>query len=64
MAWAYIEAANFAIRFCEPARKFYQHKKTKRNKIIAIKAVAHKLARACFYMLKTGEEFSVERCFT
>jgi transposase len=63
LAWAYIEAANFAIRFCEPARKFYQHKMAKRNKIIAIKAVAHKLARACFLMLKTGEVFSVERCF-
>ena len=64
LAWAYIEAANFAIRFCEPARKFYQHKKLKRNKIIAIKAVAHKLARACYLMLKTGEKFSAERCFT
>ncbi len=64
LAWAYIEAANFAIRFCEPARKFYQHKKAKRNQIVATKAVAHKLARACFLMLKTGEEFPVERCFT
>jgi transposase len=64
LAWAYIEAASFAIRFCEPARKFYQHKKAKRNGIVAIKAVAHKLARACFRMLETGEEFSVERCFT
>jgi transposase len=64
LAWAYIEAANFAIRFCEPARKFYQRKKAKRNAIVATKAVAHKLARACFLMLKTGEEFSVERCFT
>lgn len=64
LAWAYVEAANFAIRFCEPARKFYQRKKAKRNGVVAIKAVAHKLARACFHMLKTGEQFSVERCFT
>jgi len=63
LAWAYVEAANFAIRYCEPARKFYQRKKAKRNGIVAIKAVAHKLARACFHMLKTGEKFSVERCF-
>eukprot|EP01037_Dinobryon_pediforme_P026159 gene26159-28581_t len=41
--WAYVEAANFAIRYCEPVRKFYQRKKTKRNSIVAIKAVAHKL---------------------
>jgi transposase len=64
LSWAFVEAANFAIRYCEPARKFYQRKKAKRNGIVAIKAVAHKLARACFHMLKQGEPFSVERCFT
>lgn len=64
LAWAYVEAANFAIRYNESARKFYQRKKAKRNGVVAIKAVAHKLARACFHMLKTGELFSVERCFT
>ena len=64
LAWAYVEAANFAIRYSEAAKKFYQRKRAKRNGIVAIKAVAHKLARACFHMLKTGEVFSVERCFT
>jgi len=64
LAWAYVEAANFAIRYSEEARRFYQRKKAKRNSIVAIKAVAHKLARACFHMLRTGEQFSVERCFT
>lgn len=54
LAWAYVEAANFAIRYCEAARKFYQRKKAKKNGVVAIKAVAHKLARACFHMLKTG----------
>ena len=63
LAWAYVEAANFAIRYCEAAKKFYQRKKSKRNGVVAIKAVAHKLARACFHMLKTGEQFSIERCF-
>ena len=57
------EAANFAIRFCEPMRKFYLRKAT-HNKIVAIKTVAGKLARACFLMLKMGEELLVERCFT
>ncbi|SER76778.1 Transposase IS116/IS110/IS902 family protein, partial [Nitrosomonas sp. Nm51] len=63
LAWAYVEAANFAVRYCEPARKFYQRKKAKRNGIVAIKAVAHKLARACYHMLRTREVFSVGRCF-
>ena len=64
LAWAFVEAANFAIRYCEAAKKFYQRKKAKRNGVVAIKAVAHKLARACFHMMKTGEVFAVERCFT
>ena len=63
LAWAYVEAANFAVRYCEPARRFYQKKKAKRNSTVAIKAVAHKLARACYHMLKTNKAFSVERCF-
>jgi len=63
LAWAFVEAANFAVRYCEPARRFYQRKKAKRNTTVAIKAVAHKLARACYHMLKTKEAFSVQRCF-
>jgi len=63
LAWAFVEAANFAVRYCEPARRFYQKKKAKRNSTVAIKAVAHKLARACYHILKNQEAFCVERCF-
>ena len=63
LAWAFVEAANFAVRYCEPARRFYQKKKAKKNSTVAIKAVAHKLARACYHILKNKEAFSVERCF-
>ena len=63
LAWAFVEAANFAVRYCEPARRFHQKKKAKRNSTVAIKAVAHKLARACYHMLKTNQPFSVARCF-
>lgn len=64
LAWAFVEAANFAVRSCEAARRFYQKKKAKRNSTVAIKAVAHKLARACYHMLKTHQPFAVDRCFT
>jgi len=63
LAWAFVEAANFAVRYCEPARRFYQKKKAKRNSTVAIKAVAHKLARACYHILRNKEAFAVERCF-
>ena len=63
LAWAFVEAANFAVRYCEAARRFFQKKKAKRNSTVAIKAIAHKLARACYHMLKNKEPFSIERCF-
>jgi len=63
LAWAFVEAANFAVRYCEAARRFYQKKKARQNSTVAIKAVAHKLARACYHMLRNNEAFSVERCF-
>jgi len=63
LAWAFVEAANFAVRSCEAARRFYQRKKAMRNNTVAIKAVAHKLSRACYHMLKTQTPFCVDRCF-
>jgi transposase len=63
LAWAFIEAANFAIRFCPEAKRFYERKKRKTNAIIAFKALAHKLARACYHMLREEKPFEVKRCF-
>lgn len=63
LAWAFIEAANFALRFCPQAKSFYERKKRKTNRIVALKAVAHKLARACYHMLREHKPFDVNRCF-
>jgi transposase len=63
LSWAFVEAANFALRFCPEAKRFYERKKAKTNPIVAIKALAHKLARACFHILKERKPFAVTRCF-
>lgn len=63
LAWAWIEAAHFALRFCPPIRRWYDRKCSKRHKVIAIKAVAHKLARAGYYLLRDGGTFDVQRAF-
>ena len=63
LAWAFLEAAQFARRYCPEAKRFYDRKKAKTNAVVAIKALAHKLARACFHMLKQGKPFEVKRCF-
>lgn len=63
LAWAFIEAAHFARRYCPEAKSFYERKKARTNTIVASKALAHKLARACYHMLKERKPFDVKRCF-
>jgi transposase len=63
LAWAFVEAANFARRYCPEAKRFYERKRARTNNIVATKALAHKLARACYHMLKQAEPFDVKRCF-
>ena len=63
LAWAYHEAANFAIRYCPEIKKFYQRKLNKVHKISAFNAVAHKLARAAYYVISKKEVFEIKRCF-
>lgn len=63
LAWAFVEAANFARRYCAEAKRFYERKQAKTNHVVAVKALAHKLARACYHILKEGKPFEVKRCF-
>ena len=43
--------------------RFYQRKKTKSHRVVAIKAVAHKLSRACYYVMRDEVPFEVDRAF-
>jgi transposase len=63
LSWAFVEAAHMAQRYCPEAKKFYERKKARTNTIVATKALAHKLARACYHILKEGKPFDVTRCF-
>ena len=63
LAWAFIEAANFAVRYYPDIQRFYQHKKAKPHGVVAIKAVAHKLARACYYVLRDQVPFEIDKAF-
>ena len=64
LAWAFIEAANFAIRYNPSARKFYQRKSAKRKAVVARKALANKLTRSCYFIMRDGVPFDNERLFT
>jgi transposase len=63
LAWAYIEAATFAVRFSPEIKRWYTRKCGKCHRIVTLKAVAHKLARASFYLLRDGGRFDVHRAF-
>ncbi len=63
LSWAFLEAANFAIRYNQRIRAFYQRKQAKTNRIVALKTVAHKLARACYHVLADQVEFDLTRAF-
>jgi transposase len=64
LAWAFIEAANMARRWCPEAKRFHDRKRTRTNAVVATKALAHKLARACYHVLKNREPFDMKRCFS
>ena len=63
LAWAYIEAAEYARRYNERVRRFFDRKKARTMGVIARKAIAHKLARACFYVMRDQVDFDVTRAF-
>jgi transposase len=65
LAWAWVEAANFSLRYSRPIKAWYQ-RKLKRcggKAVVALKAVAAKLAKAAYYMLKKKEAFKLEQVF-
>ena len=64
LSWAFSEAAHFAVRYYEPAKKFVQRKRAKTNGIVAIRALAHKLARASYYVMKDQVDFDPDKTFS
>ena len=63
LAWAFIEAAHFAVRYDAAIKRRYQKKCASTLAVVAIKAVALKLARACYHVMKDGKPFDVSRAF-
>jgi len=63
LAWAYVEAAHFAIRYHKPVRRFYERKRARTQQVVALKAVAHKLARASYYVMRDQVPFRIDLAF-
>jgi transposase len=63
LSWAFSQAAHHAVRHHPEAQKFYQRKRAKTNGIIAIRALAHKLARASYHVMRDHVDFDPEKTF-
>ena len=63
LAWAYVEAAHYAKRYQEGARRFYQRKASQRKEVVAVKALANKLARASYYVMRDHVPYEASKLF-
>lgn len=64
LSWAFSEAAHFLIRYEPKAKLYYERKKRKTNALIAVRAIAHKLARAFFHVLRDNVAFDIDKVFS
>jgi transposase len=63
LAWAFVEAANFAKRYDEPCRKWYDRKAARTSNVLATKALACKLAKAAWYLAAEETDYEPGRMF-
>jgi len=63
LAWALVEAANFAKRFDPLCRKWFDRKAAKTSTVIATKALACKLAKAAWHVMSQATDYDAQRMF-
>ncbi len=63
LAWAFSEAAELARRYETPARAYYNKKSPKTNFMVAHSTLAHKLARAAYYVMWDQVPFDSAKVF-
>jgi len=61
LAWAFVEAANFARRSDENCRRWYDRKQAKTSTVIATKALACKLAKAAWHIMAKPTSYDARR---
>lgn len=63
LSWAFVEAANFARRSNERCRRWYDRKAARTSTVIAVKALACKLAKAAWHVMAQDTDYAEERVF-
>jgi transposase len=63
LAWAFGEAANFAKRYDDRSRRWFDRKAERTNKVVATKALACKLAKAAWHVMSGNVPYDGDRVF-
>jgi transposase len=63
LAWAFVEAANFAKRYDDRCRRWFDRKAAQTCGVLATKALACKLAKAAWHVLSANVAYDAERFF-
>jgi hypothetical protein len=63
LGWAFVEVANFAQRYDVQAQAFYQRKKAQTNTMVATKALACKMAKAAWHVMRQNGSYDGRRVF-
>jgi transposase len=63
LAWAFAEAAEFARRYNDEAKTYFNRKAAKTEPTVAYAALSHKLARAAYYIMRDNVEFDGKKLF-
>jgi len=64
LAWAFSEAAEFARRYDDCARAYYNRKLQQSNFMVAHAALAHKISRAAYYVIRDQVPFEKNKLFS
>ena len=63
LGWAWVEAANFAQRYSPSAQAWFQRKQARTNRIVAVKALACKMSKAGFFILRDHVNYDEGKMF-
>jgi transposase len=63
LGWADVEAAHFAHRDSPQAQAWFASKMARTGRVVAVKALACKLAKAAYYVMRDAVEFDEDKLF-
>jgi transposase len=63
LGWAYVEAAHFAQRYNPRVQAWFASKTARAGRVVAVKALACKLAKAAYYVLRDEVDFDENKLF-